>query len=136
VVVGQSAAAELTGLDQAFRQASLALRVADARPGGDPVAAWSSMRADRLVAQLPRSALADLPEGLQRLLRDEPELVATLSAYLEAGGDIKATAAALSLHRSGLYYRLRRIEEIGDLDLGSGDDRLLAHLAIRAEQMS
>lgn len=135
VAVGQSAAAVLTGLDEAFRQAALALRVARGRPA-DPVAAWPELGADRLVAQLPPGVIDDLPEGLAHLLREEPGLVATLSAFLDAGGEIKATAAAVSLHRSGLYYRLRRIEELSGLDLSSGDDRLLAHLAIRTEQMS
>ena len=136
VAVGESAATTLKALDEAYRQAALALRVARARKREAPIAAWSELGADRLVAQLPAGALGDLPEGLAHLLREEPGLVETLSAFLEAGGEIKATAAALSLHRSGLYYRLRRIEELSGLDLSRGDDRLLAHLAIRTEQMS
>jgi DNA-binding PucR family transcriptional regulator len=136
VAVGESAATTLKALDDAYRQAALALRVARARKREAPVAAWPELGADRLVAQLPAGALGDLPEGLAHLLREEPGLVETLSAFLEAGGEIKATAAALSLHRSGLYYRLRRIEELSGLDLSRGDDRLLAHLAIRTEQMS
>ncbi|HEU4600002.1 MAG TPA: helix-turn-helix domain-containing protein, partial [Solirubrobacterales bacterium] len=136
VAVGESAAAGLLGLDEAHRQAALALRAARARKRKAAVAAWTELGADRLVAQLPAAALRDLPEGLVHLLREEPELVETLAVFLEAGGEIKATAAALSLHRSGLYYRLRRIEELSGLDLSRGDDRLLAHLAIRTEQMS
>jgi hypothetical protein len=69
--------------------------------------------------------------GLLHLLRDEPGLAETLAAFLDAAGDVKSAAAALSLHRSGLYYRLQRIEELTGLDLSRGDDRLLAHLAIR-----
>jgi hypothetical protein len=136
VAVGESAPAALQGLDEAHRQAGLALRAARARRRKAAVTAWTELGADRLVAQLPPAALKDLPEGLVHLLREEPELVETLAVFLEAGGEIKATAAALSLHRSGLYYRLRRIEELSGLDLSSGDDRLLAHLAIRTEQMS
>jgi hypothetical protein len=135
IAVGQSAAVRLTELGEAFRQSSLALRVAVSRSDDRAVAAWPELGADRLIAQLPEAALADVPEGLAHLLGKEPGLVATLTAFLEAGGEIKSTAAALSLHRSGLYYRLRRIEELSGLDLGKGDDRLLAHLAIRAEQM-
>lgn len=136
VAVGESAPATLATLDEAHRQAALALRVARAPKRESAVADWPELGADRLVSQLPAAALGDLPEGLAHLLREEPALVETLSAFLEAGGEIKATAAALSLHRSGLYYRLRRIEELSGLDLSRGDDRLLAHLAIRTEQMS
>ena len=136
IIVGQSATATLTQLDKAFRQAALALRVASSRNREAAVAAWPAMGADRLVAQMPAEVIGDLPPGLAHLLREEPALVATLAAFLATGGEIKATAAALSLHRSGLDYRLRRIEELSGLDLNRGDDRLLADLAIRTEQMS
>jgi DNA-binding PucR family transcriptional regulator len=49
---------------------------------------------------------------------------------------VPATAAALNLHRSGVYYRLRRAEELTGLDLDRGDDRLLAHLALRLAALS
>lgn len=111
----------------------MALRVARSRTPA--VAAWSALGADRLVAQLPAAAMADVPAPLADLVRGDPALVETLAAFLDAGGDVKATAAALSLHRSGLYYRLQRVEELTGLDLSRGDDRLLAHLAIRARRM-
>ncbi|HZO07615.1 MAG TPA: helix-turn-helix domain-containing protein [Solirubrobacterales bacterium] len=135
VAVGQSGEVRLSGLDEGARQAALALRVARRRGAEEAIAAFPTLGADRLVAQLPETAIRDIPPGLASLLREEPVLVATLAAFLDAGGDVKATAAALSLHRSGLYYRLRRIQELTGLDLDRGDDRLLAHLAIRAEQM-
>jgi hypothetical protein len=136
VAVGQSAPASLTALDEAAREAVIALRVARSRPAATAAVAWSAMGADRLVAQLPAGALRDVPEALAHVLHHERELRQTLAAFLDAGGDVKATASALSLHRSGLYYRLRRIEELAGLDLTRGDHRLLAHLAIRARQLS
>lgn len=131
VAVGQSTATPLTALDEASHEAGVALHVARTHGGANAVAAWATLGADRLVAQLPARAVRDVPERLAHLLRDEPALVATLAAFLDAAGDVKSTAAALSLHRSGLYYRLQRIEELTGLDLSRGDDRLLAHLAIR-----
>lgn len=135
VAVGQSGETSLTGVDEAARQAALALRVARTRGGDEAVAAFPTLGADRLIAQLPETATRDIPPALASLLREEPALVETLAAFLDAGGDVKSTAAALSLHRSGLYYRLRRIQELTGLDLDCGDDRLLAHLAIRTEQL-
>jgi PucR-like helix-turn-helix protein len=136
VAVGQSAAATLQTLSEASRQARLALRVAVA--GGRPprAAAWAELGADRLVAQLPPTIVTDTPGPLARLLATEPTLAETLGVFLDRGGDVKATAEALSLHRSGLYYRLRRIEEQAELDLSDGDDRLLAHLAVRARALA
>lgn len=116
-------------------QATVALRIALARPPGAAHVAWSTLGAERLVAQLPPGAAGDLPAPLVRLLREQPELARTLAAFLDAAGDVKATAEALSLHRSGLYYRLRRIETLAGLELDRGEDRLLAHLAVRLARL-
>jgi PAS domain S-box-containing protein len=40
------------------------------------------------------------------------------------------TGQALVIHRTSLYYRLRRVREISGADLASGDDRLALHLGI------
>jgi DNA-binding PucR family transcriptional regulator len=94
-------------------------------------ASWDALGVDRVLSALPDGVYDDVPEGLRRLLAGEEALVATLEAYLDNAGDVKRTAAALSLHRGGLYYRLRRIEEIAGVDLHDGEDRLLCHLALR-----
>lgn len=133
--IGQSAESHVDGLSEAARQAKLALAVARTNSRDTAFAAWSTMGPDRLITQLPHSAYADVPERLQRLLKDEPELADTLAAFLDSGGDIKVTTAAISLGRSGLYYRLRRIEEISGLNLRSGSDRLLAQLALRTAHL-
>lgn len=135
LAVGQSGPAGLSDLADAARHARIALRAARTRTHARSFAAWPTLGADRLVAQLPDSWREDLPQPLVRLLDEQPALTATLAAFLEAGGDVKATAEAMSLHRSGVYYRLRRIEELTGLRLRSGEDRLLAHLAIRAEHL-
>ena len=132
LAVGQSGV--VSGLHEIVdgrRQAELALGVARTRAQGQEFAAWDTLGADRLVSQLPPGAHGDVPAELRRLIAAEPGLAATLAAFLDAAGDVKRTAAALSLHRSGLYYRLQRIEELTGLDLGQGDDRLLAQLALR-----
>jgi len=131
VAVGQSApAAGLLDVADGWRQARIALQAAQSRPEA-PQAAWTTLGAERLVAQLPADVARDLPERLTRMLREEPMLAETLAVYLDAAGDVKATANALSLHRSGLYYRLHRIEQLTGLRLDDGDDRLLAHIAVR-----
>lgn len=132
LVVGQSGVVGgLRSVGEGRRQAELALSVARTLPEGHEFAAWDTLGADRLVSQLPPGALGDAPTELRRMLVAEPDLAATLASFLDAAGDVKRTAAELSLHRSGLYYRLQRIEELTGLDLGQGDDRLLAHLALR-----
>jgi DNA-binding PucR family transcriptional regulator len=60
------------------------------------------------------------------------ELVATLSVFLECGGNQEQTADALTIHRSTLKYRLKRIREISGYDLADVDTHLNLHLATRA----
>ncbi|MCU1656582.1 MAG: transcriptional regulator [Pseudonocardiales bacterium] len=64
--------------------------------------------------------------------RRHTDLVATLAQYLDCGGNYDQTADALLIHRSTLRYRLRRIRELADVDLGDVDSRLNLHLATRA----
>jgi hypothetical protein len=134
--VGQSAVAhELELAHVARRQAAVALRAARTRPPEKAHAAWDTLGADRLVGQLDPGALGDVPPALARMLREEPMLTATLTAFLDHAGDVPAVAAELNLHRSGVYYRLRRITDMTGLDLTRGDDRLLAHLAARLARL-
>jgi hypothetical protein len=117
-----------------YRRALAALRVAAHSESG--TASWDALGVERVVTALPDAALEDLPEGLRRLLAGDEALVRTLEAYLDHAGDVKRTAAALSLHRGGLYYRLRRIEEVAGVNLHDGEDRLLCHLALRLARLA
>ncbi|MFI0469132.1 PucR family transcriptional regulator [Saccharopolyspora sp. 5N102] len=47
------------------------------------------------------------------------QLVDTLSAYLDAFGDVAKTAQAMHVHPNTLRYRLRRITEVSGLDLSN-----------------
>ena len=133
--VGQGEAVEdLRDLPTSYGRALAALRVAAHAESG--IATWDSLGVERVVTALPDAALEDLPDGLRRLLAGDQALVRTLEAYLDHAGDVKRTAAALSLHRGGLYYRLRRIEEVAGVDLHDGEDRLLCHLALRLARLS
>jgi DNA-binding PucR family transcriptional regulator len=71
-----------------------------------------------------------------RRLDDKPELLRTLEVYLDLAGEAKRAAGELALHRASLYYRLRRIEELAEIDLKSGMDRLAAHLSIKALRLA
>jgi hypothetical protein len=62
----------------------------------------------------------------------QSDLVPTLAAYLDAGGNYDATATALIIHRSTLRYRLARIRELCGRDFSDPDVRLNLHVAVRA----
>src|SRR5690606_41530717 len=72
---------------------------------------------------------------LLKPLESQPgDLIATLTAYLDAGGSVAETAAVLGVHRNTVTARLRRIEELLTADLANPDDRLALHLACRVTQ--
>jgi PucR C-terminal helix-turn-helix domain/GGDEF-like domain len=126
----------VTELPAARRQADIALSTLTEGVG---VAYWPELGADALLAQFPRQQWADalLPAGVARLLADPAAAVflPTLSAFLDCAGEAQRTAALLRIHRTTLYYRLSRIEQISGLSLRDGRDRLLAHLALRLHQL-
>jgi purine catabolism regulator len=103
------------------------------------------------VYRLPHVGLA----GLLHLLRDEPrlqtfverelgpllaydarhpreQLLRTLRAYLDAGRNKSAAAAAAHLSRPAFYERLARIARVLDADLDSVDACLSLHVALLA----
>jgi len=92
--------------------------------------------------------------GLLHLLRDDPrvqafaerelgpllrhddasdgQLIATLTAYLEAGGNKAEAAKRAHLARPTLYERLRRIERVLGVSLDTAESRTSLHVAMLA----
>jgi len=62
-------------------------------------------------------------------------LLDTLEAFLTQGGNHRATAEALYLHRNTLRYRLDRISDITGLDLDDPAVRLQAQLALHIRRL-
>lgn len=124
---------DLVALSDAYREAKWSAEAA--AEGASNCVSWGSLGASRTLFKLLNGRPVEklLPANFARL-RDVDGgdmLLATLETYLEAGCDSKATAAAFSIHRSTLYQRLRRIEEVSGLELKKGDDRLDLHLGLR-----
>jgi len=128
-----SARRDLLAVHEGWAEARLAARVAAAVPERAPVAEWDALGAYRLLAAAPEAVLAAaLVDDPVRALLDDPDerLAVTAARYLELAGSVKATAAALQVHRQTLYYRLSRIEQVTGLDLADGEDRLRLHLGL------
>jgi sugar diacid utilization regulator len=108
-------------------------------PGFGTVTSWEELGVYRLLVQLPLDELPDdaIPEGLRTLLAADGEgpLVETLETWLDEGCDPRATVARLQVHRTSLYYRLGRIEEITGLTLNSGGVRLDLHLGLKLARL-
>jgi len=124
---------------QAFRNARLALALAEIGASKKKVAVWTELGSWRTIAILADSYSthpADLAElvhpGIVGMIESgRDDLIHTLDAYLTHGGDARKTAETLHLHRSTLYYRLEKITEAIGGDLRDGEARFELMLGIR-----
>jgi sugar diacid utilization regulator len=96
-------------------------------------ACWDDLGEYRQFSSVEWSAagVAKIHPGVASLIAEKRmPLAATLLAYLEREGNVKATSDALSIHRTTLYYRVERATEI----LGeqpTGPAKFAIHAALR-----
>ncbi|MFF0451520.1 PucR family transcriptional regulator [Streptomyces sp. NPDC004609] len=131
----------LRDFDHSYGQAERAARVARVVEGFGSVAAFGGLGVYGLLARLPADELSleTHHPGLQRLLDLGPkgeQLAGTLEAFLDHAGDVQAAAEQLYVHRTTLYYRLQRIEELTGAQLTSGEDRLALHLGLKIARLN
>lgn len=131
-------AADLAGLTHARACVDRALRVLQDGRGVRRVARLDDIQVESLMLELRDLAVArgDRPTGsLARLIdydrRHHSSLVDTLQAWLDAFGDVSAAAESLYVHPNTFRYRLRRVAEVGELDLADPEQRFVAMLQLR-----
>ena len=140
VVVGiGSVERDLAGVGRSYAAALQAVDVAINLPDAGPIAEWARLGIYRALLHLSAGSLetAVVHPGLERLL-DDPNatsLVDTLEIYLDLAGSAQATTQHLALHRTSLYHRLARIEELCDTDLKDGNERLALHLGLKLARL-
>ncbi|MEV6984101.1 helix-turn-helix domain-containing protein [Sphaerisporangium sp. NPDC051017] len=131
--------AHLADARLSYRQAQQATRIGRVL-GLDSIVEWSELGIYRILAELPfqQISLDLLHPALGKLAeRDEPgQLLHTLEVFLDLAGDIKATSEQLVIHRTTLYHRLAKIEEIGGVSLRKGTERLALHLGLKLGHLS
>ena len=131
-------AARPSELPRSLREAGLALRLRQTLLPGSGACEYPKLGILRMLAAIPdlRDVEGFVREWLGSLLdydeRRNADLVRTLTVYLEHGGSYDATAAALSVHKSTLKYRLQRIRELSGLELNDPDVHFNLQLATRA----
>ncbi|MGA4837818.1 helix-turn-helix domain-containing protein [Streptomyces sp. G45] len=118
--------------------ADRALRVLRAGRGPRSVARIHDVVVESLLLELADviAERGDPPSGpVARLIAYDAAhhtcLVRTLRAWLDAFGDVIAASAAVHVHPNTFRYRLRRLAEVGGLDLGDADARFAAMLQLR-----
>lgn len=125
----------LAQVAQSAKEAENAARVARSVPPDGQLVEWERLGVYRLLVHLPLDRLpaGAVPPELLPLLGSEGgrDLVRTVETYLDNAGDARSTVAALSVHRTSLYYRLGRFTELTGLDLNDGEQRLQVHLGLK-----
>lgn len=126
---------------RSYREARLALELQSAGgKAGEPVVRFDDLGVFRILLTVEDTTGIErfVQETLGSLLDYDAErgssMVETVSAFLESGGNNESSAQALSVHRSTLKYRLKRIEEISGHDLSAAGVRFNLQLATRSWQ--
>jgi sugar diacid utilization regulator len=115
---------ELDRFPHSCREAELALRMQRTAGGPGRITLFDDLGIYKILATTGDTSAMDrfVTEWLGPLIDYDAEhgtpLVLTLSEYLDCGGNYDASAKALSVHRSTLKYRLRRIRQVSGHDLG------------------
>ncbi|MGC4938630.1 PucR family transcriptional regulator [Kribbella sp. DT2] len=122
-----------------YQTAKLATTVGSHVEEFGTVTVWSRLGVYQLLARFPGVATreAPLPAAVRTLLEDKnaEQMVETLEAYLDLGGSVQACVKQLQLHRTSLYYRISRIEQLTGLSLSNGEDRLLLHVGLKLARL-
>ncbi len=122
-----------------YQTAQLATTVGSHVEEFGTVAVWSKLGVYQLLARFPgvTTREAPLPAAVRALLEDKnaEQMVETLEVYLDLGGSVQACVKQLQLHRTSLYYRISRIEQLTGLSLANGEDRLLLHVGLKLARL-
>jgi hypothetical protein len=127
----------VAGLGRALDQARQARRIAALLGGGVRVVNAARLGSvELLLATAPAEARQAFRASLLSPLLDYDadhgtELVRTLRVFLDCSGSWTRAAGAMFVHVNSLRYRMRRVEELTGLDLGSLADQAALLLALR-----
>lgn len=139
-VVGIGERHRLQDAGDSYEQARAAARVGQLLRVPAHIAHWAKLGAYRTLSTLPATELAAgmLDQGVMRLIEADEHFVLTrtLECYLDLAGNAKRTSEMLNLHRTSLYYRLGRVQEIAGVDLQDGNDRLALHLGLKMARLA
>lgn len=139
VRIGMSAPGKLLESRALLRQALLAAYAGHIFGELGHVNSWTEMFPHRVLMEMalafPQSSLP--PEGMAALFDPaNAVLLETVEAYLDHGGDRTASAAALFIHRSTLYYRLSQVQKLTGLDPANGRSQLALQIAIKLQRIA
>ena len=136
-----SSCSDVTEYSDAYRLATGALALVQESGKRGHIVSLDDLGVYRLLLQVKRPAeLIRFADGVLSTLHDyddrrETSLAETLRAYLDAQCSAADAAAALSVHVNTVAYRLRRIQELLDIDLRSPTTLVEVEFAFMVERI-
>jgi DNA-binding PucR family transcriptional regulator len=130
VGVGETAD-DLVGAGLSFRQAADAARLGSRRNGPGTAVIYADVALQALLASDHHTCRTLVKHHLGALL-EHPELLETARHFVAADLSVQRAADALHLHPNTISYRVRRVREVGGIDLRSSGDVLRFQVALLA----
>ncbi|MEU6282755.1 helix-turn-helix domain-containing protein [Streptomyces sp. NPDC047028] len=138
-----SIAQEPAALPRSRANADRALRVLFSGQSSQRVASISDVYVDALLLEMRDLAIANRDElsgPLARLAAYDAQhnahLMETLRAWLDAFGDVIAASASVFVHPNTFRYRIRRVSEVGQIDLQDPSARFATMVQLRLMGMA
>ena len=133
-----SVVGDLIHVPAACHEAERVLRVLSSGRSQQQVASIDDVRSHVTLLAL-QDIAADHPDLLKGSVQAVAEhddqkntsYLETLRAYLDAFGDVPSAAESVGVHPNTFRYRLRRLLELFNLDIGDPDQRLVIELQLR-----
>jgi DNA-binding PucR family transcriptional regulator len=135
--VGAGEAVPMASIRQSYLGALFALRAAPRAGVAAPadLGSYALLLGGQPRPMLETFVRAVLGPLIDRDAERSSELVASVRAFVEAGGRWEPGAEALGVHRHTLRYRIRQAEDLLGRDLSSTEDRLEVWLALKAAEV-
>lgn len=120
-----------------YARATLACEIACFDPAMPRSLSWNDLGVyEHLLTAARPSAWRSAPTALDNQSAAVTSLRRTLERYLDLGGNAGRTATDLHVHRTTLYYRLRRAAQLLGVDLDNGIIRTQIHMTMKAHRLS
>lgn len=128
-------------VEKAYREARTVLSIKEKFPSeAKDIHSYQSLGIYKYIDVLLEKAVTDQYENysLKKLheydSKNHCDLVETLEVYLNKDSNVHEAAKALNVHTNTLNYRLKRISEIGDVNLKDANQKITLYLDLKLEK--
>lgn len=130
-------ASELIQLRQSYREARVAMEIAEVFSTERRIVSYAQLGIGRLIYELPKPLCEQFLEevfGDRRGVKLKEEEIQTVNKLFEKNLNLSETARDLYIHRNTLVYHLEKLQKKTGLDIRNFDDALTLKIALMVKQ--